>query len=109
MCSLCGVMGGNDHWTDAVVRPGVFTRNTDPVNRRRERVNRVRVANLVLKQFGMKLSDWQGVSFLLANRTGKVAMIHDLGHLWQVAEQLSGRPCDPLDLGTIERMEAHHS
>ncbi len=106
MCSLCGVLGGNEHWTDAISRPGVFTRNTDPVSRRLERANRVRVANRVLKQFGMKLVDWQGASFLLANRTGKTAMVEDLGNLWQIAERLSGKPCDPLDLNTIERMEA---
>ena len=27
MCSLCGVLGSNEHWTDAVARPGVYTRN----------------------------------------------------------------------------------
>ena len=42
MCALCGVLGGTEHWTDAVARPGVFTRNTDPVERRRERARRVR-------------------------------------------------------------------
>ena len=24
MCSLCGVLGGNEHWADAVARPGVY-------------------------------------------------------------------------------------
>ncbi len=37
MCSLCGVLGGNEHWTDAVARPGVFTRNVERIDRRRER------------------------------------------------------------------------
>ena len=41
MCALCGVLGGPEHWTDAVARPGVFTRNTDAAARRRERMNRV--------------------------------------------------------------------
>ena len=108
MCSLCGVLGGNEHWADAVARPGVFTRNTDRIDRRRERMNRVRIANQVLQPFGMTLSDWQGVSFLLSTRTGKTEIIEDLGHLWPTAERLGGRLCDPLDATVIEAMEARH-
>jgi len=105
MCSLCGILGSNEHWADAVARPGVYTRNADPVDRRRERINRVRIANRVLAQFGMSVSDWQGTSFLLSTRTGKTEIIADLGHLWPVAERLAGRVCDPLALPVIELME----
>ncbi|MXN51610.1 hypothetical protein GR158_10820 [Shinella sp. AETb1-6] len=109
MCSLCGVIGGNEHWTDAVARPGVFTRNVERLDRRRERVRRVSAANSVLSAFGMSLSDWQGSAFVLATRTGKSEMIEDLGHLWPAAERLSGRVCDPLDPQLISRMEeANH-
>jgi hypothetical protein len=108
MCSLCGVLGGNEHWADAAARPGVFTRNTDPVERRRERTNRVRIANRVLARFGMALSDWQGASFLLSTRTGKTEIIPDLGHLWPAAERLAGRVCDPLALSLIESLERRH-
>ena len=58
MCALCGVLGETEHWTDAVARPGVFTRNTDAASRRRERMNRVAAANRVLKHYGMNLADW---------------------------------------------------
>lgn len=108
MCSLCGILGGNEHWADAVARPGVYTRNTDRIDRRRERMNRVRVANRVLAPFGLTLSDWQGTSFLLATRTGKTEIIEDLGHLWPTAERLTGRPCDPLDPGVLDRLEGRH-
>jgi hypothetical protein len=57
MCALCGVLGGSEHWTDAVARPGVFTRNVDPAARRRERMNRVAEANRVLAYYGMTLAD----------------------------------------------------
>ena len=106
MCSLCGVIGGNEHWTDAAARPGVFTRNVERIDRRRERARRVAAANRALAAFGMSLSDWQGSAFVLATRTGKSEMIEDLGHLWPAAERLSGRPCDPLDAAFIARMEA---
>jgi hypothetical protein len=105
MCSLCGVLGGNEHWADAVARAGVYTRNGGIIERRRERANRVRVANKVLAHFGMTLSDWLGTSFLLSTRTGKTEIIADLGHLWPAAERLSGRVCDPLGLEMIERLE----
>ena len=108
MCSLCGVLGSNEHWADAVARPGVYTRNAGPIDRRRERVNRVRIANRVLAQFGMSISDWQGTAFLLSTRTGKTEIIADLGHLWPVAERLAGRVCDPLALAVIERVEQRH-
>ena len=105
MCSLCGILGSNEHWTDAVARPGVFTRNTERVDRRRERAKRVRIAGRVLTEFGMTLSDWQGSSFLLSTRTGKTEMVEDLGHLWPLAEKISGRVCDPLSHALIERLE----
>jgi hypothetical protein len=105
MCSLCGVLGGNEHWADAVARPGVYTRNTEPVDRRRARAARVRLANRVLAPFGLTLSDWQGASFLLSTRTGKTEIIEDLGHLWPTAERLAGRPCDPLAPEVIAAME----
>ncbi|HEV7307015.1 hypothetical protein [Ensifer sp.] len=97
MCSLCGILGGNEHWADAVARPGVYTRNVERIDRRRERANRVRIANTMLSRFGLTLSDWQGASFVLSTRTGKSEIIEDLGHLWPAAERLSGRTCDPLD------------
>lgn len=106
MCSLCGVLGGSDHWTDQAVRPGVFTRNTDPLSRRRERMRRVSIAKRVLKPFGMSLSDWQGASFLLSTVTGKTEIVENLTRLWVEAEKLSGRLCDPLDPTFIARMEA---
>ena len=66
MCSLCGILGGNEHWADAVARPGVFTRNGDRIDRRRERMNRVRIACQVLEPFGMSLSDRQGERIAVA-------------------------------------------
>ena len=108
MCSLCGVLGGNEHWADAAAREGVYTRNVDPMLRRRERAQRVRVANAVLKLYGMKLSDWQGAAFLLSTLTGKSEIVEDLGHLWPMAEKLSGRLCDPLEPDFLKRLEADH-
>ena len=105
MCALCGVLGSGGYWANAVARPGVYTRDISPIDRRRERASRMRIANRVLAQFGLVLSDWRGSAFLLSTRTGKTEIVADLGHLWPVAERLAGRPCDPLHLSVIERLE----
>lgn len=105
MCSLCGILGGNEHWADAVARQGIYTRNGASVDRRRERANRVRIANRVLAVAGLSLCDWQGTSFLLSTRTGKTEIIEDLGHLWPAAERLTGRDLDPLAPAFLDRLE----
>jgi hypothetical protein len=104
VCALCGVLGVSDHWTDAVARPGVFTRTADPLQRRRERARRVQLANRILAHCGMTLSDWQGSAFVLSTATGKSEMVEHLGHLWSAAERLTGRPCDPLDPALLARV-----
>ena len=71
MCALCGVLGGDGHWTDAAARPGVFTRNIDSLQRRRERSKRVACAQKVLSFYGLTLSDWQASSFILSTQTGR--------------------------------------
>lgn len=106
MCGLCGVLGGPRHWTDAPARPGVFTRNTDEMQRRRERRNRVVQLSRVLRHYGVRLEDWQASSFVLSNRTGGSELVDDLAHLWIAAERLSGCACDPLDPGLIDALEA---
>jgi len=108
MCALCGVLGGPDHWTDAVARPGVFSRYSDAAERRRERMRRVRCANGLLKFYGLKLNDWQGSAFLLSTATGKTEIVDHLAHLWIKAEKLTGRVCDPLDPALIARLETSH-
>ena len=105
MCALCGVLGGPEHWTDAVVSPGIFTRNTDPAARRRERLNRVAAANRVLAHYRLTLADWQGSAFVLTTATGKAEIVDNLAHLWMAAERLLGRACDPLDPELIARLE----
>jgi hypothetical protein len=105
MCALCGVLGGAEHWTAAVARPGVFARNTDAASRRRERTSQVAAANRVLKHYRVDLADWQGAAFVLASATGKTEIVDNLGHLWTAVERLTGKPCDPLDAELITIME----
>ena len=107
MCGLCGILGGHDHWTDAIARDGVYTRNHSPRARRLERAQRIRTANLVLRHFGLKLDDWLASSYILRTATGKSEVFESLIHLWPTAEKLIGRPCDPLDDAFIDRLEGN--
>ena len=73
--------------------------------RRARRLARVRAANLVLTQFGLTLTDWEGAKYQLSSRTGRTEIVDNLAQVWQAAERILGRACDPLDASLIARME----
>jgi hypothetical protein len=100
MCGLCGALGIEGDWTDAAATPlsGAGTV-------RAQRLERVRVVNTVLKQFSLVLSDWEGAKYQLSTHTGRTEIVENLAQVWQAAERLLGRTCDPLDPVLIERME----
>ena len=106
MCSLCGILGCDDHWTNAVGRPGVYTRNQNSQSRRAEAARRLRAANKVLSFRRLKLDAWQGRSYVLASPTGASTVFEALSHLWPEAEALSGRSFDPLDEELMTWVEA---
>jgi hypothetical protein len=102
MCGLCGVLNHADHWTSGPARAadaGVAVRPEA------DRHLQAFVANEVLSLFGLKLNSWGG-RFILKNRTGKTAVVDNLGVLWVEAERLTGRPCDPLDAAVLSALEA---
>jgi hypothetical protein len=94
MCGLCGVLGGDGHWTE-----GSNGRGPEDAGRtrRHERLNRVKLVNRVLERFALRLDDWQGAAFVLTSGTGKREIVDNLSALWRAAEALSGRRLDPLD------------
>ncbi len=100
MCGLCGALGIEGDWTDvaAVPLPGARTI-------RAQRLERVQVVNMVLKQFSLVLADWEGAKYQLSTRTGSTEIVDNLAQVWQAAERLLGRTCDPLDPVLIEHME----
>ncbi len=101
MCGLCGIVGNAPHWTDGLARP-------DAPTRRQERQARVRALNRVLAPFGLTASDWQAHAYVIATRTGRQEIVDNTAHLWQAAERLRGRACDPLDLMFLARLEGEH-
>lgn len=104
MCSLCGVLGATDHWTDAAARPEAFSGRADAMTRTQERLERASLANRVLRHYGLKLAEWQG-QYVLRSATGRSEVVPDIGGMWTAAEKLASRPCDPLDPALIAALE----
>ena len=101
MCGLCGVLGNDPDWTHA---PGVVFVGA-AATWRAQRLERVRVANLILTQFGLSLADWEGTKYQLSNRTGRTEIVDNWAQVWQAAERILGRACDPLDPLLVARLE----
>ncbi|MFT6533899.1 MAG: hypothetical protein ACJASC_003465 [Limimaricola cinnabarinus] len=108
MCSLCGILGCDDHWSSAVERPGVYSRNDSRLSRRREAARRLAIANKVLHTRRMKVEDFHNTSYVLRGATGATTVFDALAHLWPEAEALSGKPFDPLDPDLLAALEESH-
>jgi hypothetical protein len=98
---LCGILNHADHWTSepAIVGGGATARPAA------DRHLRALAANDILSLFGLKLESWAG-RYTLKNRTGKMAVVDNLGSLWVEAERLTGRASDPLDPTILAKLEA---
>jgi hypothetical protein len=103
MCGLCGVLGAEDHWSDASARPQTF--GDRQTTRRQERFARIALANRVLRHYGLKLADFEGQSYVLRSATGRAELVPHLAGMWSAAERLAGRPCDPLAPQLIAALE----
>lgn len=101
MCGLCGVFLTETSWSDA----SVGSVETGARTRRHERLHRVALANRVLKPFGSRLSDWNGVSYVVSGPTGQTSIVPSVASVWPVVEQLRKVRLDPLDEGLIEALE----
>ena len=103
MCSLCDTMGNGSFWTDAAGR-SEFEASGERVTLRRERARRVQLANLILGEFGLKLSDWSGSAYVVESNSGASEIVYHLNGIWSAAQRLAGGPCDPLDPSLLARL-----
>lgn len=97
MCGLCGMFGGDDHWSHA-------PNSARMAPTRAERERRATIANEVLRHYRLRLNAWT-TGYTLASATGKTTLVQDFGMLWAEAERLTGQACDPLDPDVIARLE----
>jgi len=100
MCGLCGLLGGDFHWSSSI--------QTGLPNRQ-ERYQRVAQANRILAFYQLRLGDFQGVSYVLTTATGRSEIVSDLGQIWRTAELISGRALDPLDSRLLAALEGRSS
>lgn len=96
MCSLCGMLGGQGHWSDSALSPEAFRARAATHTRARERQERTHLLNRVLRPLGLSVSEWAGTSYQLRSRTGQTVLVEDLAALWAAANTLRKEPCDPL-------------
>jgi hypothetical protein len=101
MCSVCGVLGVEEHWTAESGRPEVFGA-TRP--RRAERLRRAAAANRILALYRLRLDDWQGSAFVLSNATGKHEIVDALPAVWEAASRMLGHRIDPLAPALLDRI-----
>jgi hypothetical protein len=104
MCGLCGALGSSQYWTDAAGRPE-FEAAGRKVVRRNERSQRVALVNAVLRPYRLTVHDWGGNSFVLQNVLGKKQNVYNLAGVWAAADELAGRPVDPLNEPLLDELE----
>lgn len=97
MCSLCGILGGENHWADTSSNPASFGDRARQVTWHRERQDRARLINRIIRRYGLTVSDWSGNAFVVRSHTGKSVIANNLSEIWDAAEKINGSPCDPLD------------
>lgn len=105
MCVLCGELIEQVHWTDMerrqldTVVSGQFQRE-----RKRSRLLRTKICNELLNAYGITLKEWNNSKFIMTNGKGKFAVLHDLGQIWNKADEMIGHPIDPLDETVLQRL-----
>jgi len=95
MCSLCDTLGNGSFWTDAAGHSEFD--GAGRVTPRHERARRVQLVNLVLREYGLHVSDWSGSAYVVESTSGSSEIVHHLNGIWSAAHRLAQRPCDPLD------------
>lgn len=107
MCVLCGEFVMQVHWTDRKFdgnESTVVVGDTQLRSRQRDRHHRTRLANQILRNYGLKIDDWSGSKYILSDQKGSSEVVHDLGSLWPAAQKLIRRPLDPLDPALIQSL-----
>jgi len=102
MCGACGVLGGGPEWldrgshSDGIDAAGSLTRVA-------ERQRRIALANLLLEDSRIRLSDL-GNGLAVRGPTGRTAIVDSLMHVWAAADRMQRAPIDPLDEKLLQRL-----
>ena len=108
MCAFCTMMAGGTHWTEAGTDAGRAAEAESGRARYLGRLHRAALINRILDHYGCAASDWANNQYIVKSHAGRSAMVAHLPQIWAAAEDIAGRPLDPLDpalLDTLRRTE----
>ena len=111
MCAFCAMMAdGSTHWTEAGTDAGRAAEAESGRARYLGRLRRVALVNRILDHYGCEASDWANNQYVVKSRAGRTSLVAHLPQVWAAAEEIAGRPLDPLDpalLDTLRRAAAN--
>jgi len=98
---LCGVLGPEDHWSDA---SGELEHFSEGETRLSHRSYQLQILNSILSQNGFSASDWQGTSYLVSNGKGSTEIASHVSAVWSVVDNISKEKFDPLNKSFLEKI-----
>jgi hypothetical protein len=104
VCSLCAALGGSRFWADAAGHES-FSRDGGKLSIRAERQERVRILSRIAAFYGVSIRDWGGSSYMLESESGRRANVYTLNGIWSQLEELSDKPCDPLEPALLSTLD----
>ena len=109
MCILCGELITNLHWSE-----GVSSNEKEIVvgdkqrDRMRQRLQKVKIVNMILNFYGLQLKEWNASKFVLSDKKGNTKIINHLGELWERAASLTSKDIDVLDIKLLEFLQRNY-
>lgn len=105
MCAFCAMMaGGSTHWTEAGTDAGQTAEPESGRTRYLGRLRRVALVNRILDHYGCEASDWANNQYVVKSRDGRTSLVAHLPQVWAAAEEIAGRPLDPLDPALVDAL-----
>ena len=105
MCAFCAMLAdGSTHWTEAGTDAGRAAEAESGRTRYLGRLRRVALVNRILDHYGCEASDWANNQYVVRSRAGRTSMVAHLPQVWAAAEEIAGRPLDPLDPDLLDSL-----
>jgi hypothetical protein len=103
VCGLCALLAGRG---GGAPNESLFATAADRVERDRNRRARIGRINQILAHYRLVLDDRGPQTLVLRAPTGRSVVLGDFSGVWAAADQLAGRPIDPLDPALLAFLEA---
>ena len=105
MCAFCAMMAdGGTHWTEAGTDAGQAAEPESGRARYLGRLRRVALLNRILDHYGCEAWDWANNQYVVKSRDGRTTLVAHMPQVWAAAEEIAGRPLDPLDPALLDSL-----